>query len=822
MRPTHGYHSIGRRLIALAVLAVGLVAGTAVAQQQVNPMDPIVDFFQSKAGKEYAAQFLVNPTPGASTVSDPVGDFEHSSGQPPGFTPDHIDIVDTWVVDFDPGPIDFFTPTDANQFWAPTGPLHVEPPNLDGFHTFSGEEVHDGTQYAEGALLFGFTLADTPPVTVQGRCEFVVWINDLSRGPTFLNHPSFPGDPAGGTNVAYGLGINPEGQGQPSAFALELEQKSDGFLFQPMTDVRSFITPSFVGITVPKSDIGELAAVNFYTFCVDEGFSFAPEDSGADQTGLIDVTFDDLGLVSVVEVIAATSTTLQETETTTTTAAPPPTTAGPLQPELIDENGEFPWWLLVVGGLGVALLGWWLFARKPGDPCKELYDAWVAAQAACDEAQEAADEAADDCVEAELDLEDLEQERKDACTAWPPACWSTEDGGWVEDDQGNRVTSRDVHMRKMALGEIWSDYKAGKLSATEVEAKWREMDTPEFREEMRETDDAFKELLEDIDADLEEAREAFDEVCDRAEEAQAKADAACETAGAAKKAYEDCIGAATAEAADDDGGGGGEQGPEGPSGPGVASGPGESAPEDPCKDVDPKRKHEKDGRADQIRVNVDFSIITGRYSGSERNVEAGERLIVELNDLARDLDFAGDMMNARSAGLHIGSATAGYRQGKYVATGAGIVRGGIDATMATTDLVPDVPTTPVQAGTEFLEQTARLGALVTSKVTEWMGNYQIFTVRRSFFYQIITATPYKILECREGQGWVCVERVWEFEVGKLQVLKGKDRWFTVNSSVRRRQFQREITRLSSAAGNTIRNDARRLIEWRAAHEPGPC
>jgi hypothetical protein len=474
---------------------------------------------------------------------------------------------------------------------------------------------------------------------------------------------------------------------------------------------------------------------------------------------------------------------------------------------------------VLLGGITLALVGWWLYMR--GDPCKELRDAWLAAQRACDEAQESADDAADDCIEAELDLEDLEEERKEACKAWPPACWSTEDGAWVEDDQGNRVTSRDLHMKRMALGEIWSDYKAGKLSAQEVEAKWQEMDTPEFREEMRETDEAFKDLLEDIDADIAEAEEAAEEACDAAKEAQKAADEACAAAEAARKAYEECIGAAVAADAGAGTEGGGEDGPSGPTGPGVAgTSPGEQA--DPCKDVDPKRKYESAGKADPIRVNVDFSIIIGRSEGSERNVAAGEQLVFNLRDLARDLDFAGDMLNARTAGLHIGGAANGYAQGKYVATAAGIVRGGIDATMATTDLVPDVPTTPVQAGTEFLEKTAQLGAFVAGKVTEWMSNYQIFTVRRSFFYQFITATPYNIMECRTGQGWVCVEKVWEFEVGKLQVLPGKDREFTMNSSVRRAQFEREVRRLSQSAANTIKNDAQRLAEWRAQHEPGPC
>ncbi len=49
-----------------------------------------------------------------------------------------------------------------------------------------------------------------------------------------------------------------------------------------------------------------------------------------------------------------------------------------------------------------------------------------------------------------------------------------------------------------------------------------------------------------------------------------------------------------------------------------------------------------------------------------------------------------------------------------------------------------------------------------------------------------------------------------------------DRWFTMNSSVRRAHFNREVRRMSQAAANTIKNDAKRLAEWRAKHEPGAC
>ena len=818
-----------RRAAAVSTITVLLlltalpVTAQETQEPEFDPLTPVFEFFRSPENAEWVAQFTKDPIPGVSMVTDPTGDFEHSTGQTPGYTPDHIDITDAWVIDFNPGDTPFFDATDADGFWAPTGGNTVDLPSGSPITTFTGDLVHDGSQYDNGAYLFGFDLRAQPPIVVAGQCEYVVWVRDASRSDIFENLPSFPGDPAGGTNMAFGLGINPEGQGQSSTFALDLTG-SGGFADHADADIRSFIDGNYVAITAPKELIGDLGGVNFYTFCVKEGFSFDPADTGADQTGLIEMTDDDLGIIEMT-LVSTVQTTTTIVETTTTTIGTTESTVeagGTVAVVDEEEEGGFPWGLVIGGGgIFLALIGWWLYNQED-DPCKELLKAWQAAQKACDEAQAAADDAADDCEDAEIELEDLEQDRKDICELWPPACWSTDEGAWVEDEAGNRITSRDLLMKRMALGEVWDDYKAGKLTAQEVEAKWREADTPEFREDMRETDEAAREELDRIDEEIEQATKDSEEACEEAAKAQEKADEACAAAEAARKAYEDCVGAAVASAAEgsDEGA---EGGPTVPGGAGVATGtPGGTQPRDPCAGVDPKREvRGPTGRADSIRVNVDFSVIVGRSEGSERRIAAGQHLTFELKDLARDLDFAGDMLSARSAGLHLGGAMNGYTAGNYVATTSGVIRGGVDAVTAT-DVAPDIPTTPLQAGTELLEQTARLGAFVAGKVTEWMANYQIMTVRRSYFYQTITATPHEIWECREGTGWVCVEKIWAYNVGRLRVLRGRDNWFTVNSTRRRFVFQREIRRISQAAANTIKRDAQRLAEWRAQHEPGPC
>jgi len=90
------------------------------------------------------------------------------------------------------------------------------------------------------------------------------------------------------------------------------------------------------------------------------------------------------------------------------------------------------------------------------------------------------------------------------------------------------------------------------------------------------------------------------------------------------------------------------------------------------------------------------------------------------------------------------------------------------------------------------------------------------------FYQDITATPYHILECREGTGWVCVEKVWEIEIGQLKRRQGRDRSYTVGYERQKREFQNAVRGLSNRGANNIKNAAKRLIDWRSQHEPGPC
>jgi hypothetical protein len=816
---------MSRRVLVLLVLSLVLgfaAAGAAAQTEQPNPINEVLDFFKAPQNQTWTAQFLRRPSPGAGMLEDPIGDFVHSSGDTPGFTPDHLDIVVAWLANVtDGGPL--FGPTDGTDTIWEQGSNELTLPDGSPVraYTYDGG-TFDGSQFANGAYLFAFDTRAMPPAVPPGRCEFVVWVNDTSRTDTFENMPAYPLDPAGGTNKAFGIGLNPEGQGVPGTFALDL---TDQGFFAPQTDwdVRGVMvgsnTTTSIGIFVPMDLVGALGGVNYYTFCVREGFSFDAADTGSDQTGLIDLGPNDPGIlaVSLVSTTTTTATTTTTSTTTTTVAASPTTTTAPA-----GTQGGFPWGLVLLGGVGLAIAGWFLF-RKPGSPCAEELAAWKAAQATCDQARTQATEAEQKCGDAQEHTKELKKKRAEVCRDWPPACWSSADGDWVEDDQGNRVTSRDLHMRKMALGELWDDYQAGLVPAEKVEEIWRKAETPEFREQMRRRDANAKAELKQLNDEIPQAEAHEKEACAKAKAAQQAANDACAAAEAARRRYEECVGLATAPPPEPESGGQSGPGPSGPSTPGVTGTPGDTTqPRDPCEGQ-PKKKAVQDGKPDPIDVTVDFSMFIEADPASKHGEDHGEQMVIDLSMLAQELDMVGDLLSAREAGLHIAGGVNGYAAGRYVAGTAGVVRGGIEATLAGTNIIPDIPTSIPTATVELLESVSKFAGFVAGKVTDWMKRNEMVSARVTYFWQHITATPYRIMECRKGQGWVCVERVWEIEVSKLHRRPGptSQSWRPV-SDLDRHRMDADFKRLARDAGDQIKRGANALVSWRAQHEPGPC
>ena len=529
------------RLSAGGSLLVLVSALPLWAQTDETPewLELALSVLSSPAEDEHVVSFATSAASGLSQFTDPVSDFEHPTGEDPGYTPVHVDILEAWLVSFDPGPLaeEFLGSAADSDLWAPTGPLHIDP-----LHTFTGSQPFDGTQHDAGSLMFAFDLAGPPEFPTPGRCEYSVWVHDASRGPTFVNLPSFPGDPAAGTNIAFGLRVEPEGQGLSSTFTLALEDGA-GFAEQPHIDVRSLVSQSSVVLFVPANQIGELVAVNFHSFCMESEFTFEPEKTGADQTGLGEIRSTDLGRLSISEAPVVATSVIQST----TTSLEPVTTSSPAE-EVTSADNLLTWLIVfLLGGSALSLSGWLIYKRR--DPCRLCLKQWKAARRTNENARQAVDEAIEMLESTDADLEELELKRQELCESWPPACWTTEDGGWIEDKEGNRMTSLDVHVRKIALGEAWDDYKAGKLTAGEIESRWKAIDTPQLRDEMEARDQHFRARLEEIDSGIADLKIVFDETFASAQELQAKAEESLTRVTEAQRKHEECTQGTTAGSA---------------------------------------------------------------------------------------------------------------------------------------------------------------------------------------------------------------------------------------------------------------------------------
>ncbi len=214
-----------------------------------------------------------------------------------------------------------------------------------------------------------------------------------------------------------------------------------------------------------------------------------------------------------------------------------------------DDSSLLPLLLILGGVAAIAVGAWlWLTGRAGGDPCEELRKRMLAAKGAHDAASDAAARARDDCAAARRKATAIEGRLAALTRSWPPAF---EEGSeaWVEDAQGNRVTSTDLHARRQALGPVWDKYRAGELTAEQVEAEWQRADTPEFRAELRARTEHKRAEAARLEADLKTARGAEQTACAKVAPAEEAAAAARRAHEAAEKAYEECIGRTVAEAA---------------------------------------------------------------------------------------------------------------------------------------------------------------------------------------------------------------------------------------------------------------------------------
>ena len=324
---------------ASLLLSMPVPVGAQPAEDPLSEVERLVGTLPEDVQFEIAGAELPNPW------NDQTGDFEHPSGEVAGFTPDFIDIVSVTAVELSPGWDLLFGPTDDVAGSWSVGQRLIDAGD-EVLQTFTGDSaVRDGSQFIRGAYLFGIRLGDALPAAVDGRCEFVVWAHDIRNTAEWENQ--LPLDPAVGTNVAFGLGLNPEGES--GTFALELTEP--GGVFEPSFefDVRALVAGDFIGLFVPTFAVAEFDALNISSFCAEAGFGFEAEVSGADQLGVIELAPEELVVFSVVA--TPTSTTTAPSDTLVDAVDSPTTSTRPQ-----DDDGLRSWGLSLIGAAALAAL----------------------------------------------------------------------------------------------------------------------------------------------------------------------------------------------------------------------------------------------------------------------------------------------------------------------------------------------------------------------------------------------------------------------------------------------------------------------------------
>jgi hypothetical protein len=414
--------------------------------------------------------------------------------------------------------------------------------------------------------------------------------------------------------------------------------------------------------------------------------------------------------------------------------------------------------------------GFFLFGAK--DPCDELRKAWQAAE----QRRKTVDDA-------------LEQARR-----------------YLKERQA-RVSEQEAELQRLET--------AAASSVTEHGVTYHLIDGG------RVTSEGLQSLTDAARRSLADARAAESDAQSSVKEWEQRAHDAGVAAAEAKSAYEDCVGAHTPEP---------EESPAEPAStsPGGAATAAASATE-PAECTSGETEVRPAGDPDSIQVTVDFSLFVEVMEGSGRNVEAGKTLAVDLSDLAGSLGTIGSLLGAYGSGRSVGQGVLGLQAGKYTLAGGKLLRGGVegyiagaDPNIGTESFPISIPTSPQEAATEFLEATARLGALVADKVSEWMEMNQLLRIRMTYFYQRITAAPHQVWVCENGR-WACREQIYEITVGSLQRRPGPQQGpFRLESDMARQRFDQEVQNMTRRGRSEIETSVRRRVEFEQAHQPRPC
>ncbi|MBI4259784.1 MAG: hypothetical protein HY658_04390, partial [Actinobacteria bacterium] len=352
---------------ALALLVTGLAwalsTAPAASQVEVEGYD-ILSRLIEESGLDIEARPLDSNQ--AIVVTDPAGDFEHSSGEPPGHTPGYVDMTQVTklgVIESGPRAADLFRTffakapgpgaraCDRGGFQASPETLGVCTPQYRGPRTFD-----------DGAVVIGATFAAPLPANPDGGCEYVVWLRE--RGAqTFQHVPQFPNDPADGTNRA--LIVRAFG-GQWSATGVRYNGQ---FFAADPFPAAAAVRGNQLAFFIPASELAMVEEANYYAFCQTGGFQ--AETSGADQTMLVPL---DLALfprfqLTRVEASPSPSPSPSSTASPSPTASPTPT----ISPVIVIDpggTGSFRTLFIVLIAIGGVLIpvGIWVYHQTRERP----------------------------------------------------------------------------------------------------------------------------------------------------------------------------------------------------------------------------------------------------------------------------------------------------------------------------------------------------------------------------------------------------------------------------------------------------------------------
>jgi hypothetical protein len=157
--------------------------------------------------------------------------------------------------------------------------------------------------------------------------------------------------------------------------------------------------------------------------------------------------------------------------------------------------------------------------RESRDPCEEQRRNCDELRRIAEEKRRAAAEAEERARQAQAAAEAAEQAAREAEERAREAEREAEpdpEGSWVE-SEGRRITSRDLRLRSAASQQAWRAYRNGQMTAQQLEQRWKELDSPEELEKLREQ---HKKDLERRQQEAQQARQQANQARQAATQAQ--------------------------------------------------------------------------------------------------------------------------------------------------------------------------------------------------------------------------------------------------------------------------------------------------------------